>query len=111
METREAAIRYSLGLGNVYEDYPFRDANWTVMRHRSNRKVFAWIFEKEGHIWINVKCEQGFLELWRQMYPSVIPAYHLNKNHWNSIILDGSVPEEDICDMIRHSYALTAGKK
>lgn len=110
MQSREEAIGYCLTLGGAYEDYPFRDANWTVMRHSANRKVFAWIFEREGHIWINVKCEPGFLDLWRQLHPSVIPAYHLNKSHWNSIILDGTVPEEDISDMISHSYALTKRK-
>lgn len=104
---RAEAIDYCLSLGNTYEDYPFRDRNWTVMRHIANKKVFAWIFEKDEHIWINVKCEPGSLDLWRQMYTSVIPAFHLNKDHWNSIILDGTVPEEEICEMIRQSYWLT----
>lgn len=107
MKYRAEAINYCLSLSGAYEDYPFRDKSWTVMRHKKNTKVFAWIFDKEGRIWINVKAEPGFLDLWRQTYPSVIPAFHLNKDHWNSIILDGSVPEDDIREMIRHSYAMT----
>jgi predicted DNA-binding protein (MmcQ/YjbR family) len=107
MKNREGAIGYCLGMGNTYEDYPFRDKNWTLMRHIDNKKVFAWIFEKDGHIWINVKCEPGLLDYWRQIYHSVVPAFHLNKDHWNSIILDGTVPKEDIYEMIKQSYMLT----
>ncbi|GIP17388.1 hypothetical protein J40TS1_30300 [Paenibacillus montaniterrae] len=107
MKTREEAIHYCASLENTYEDYPFRDKNWTVMRHKSNKKVFAWIFEKDGHIWINVKCQPGWLDFYRNTYPSVVPAFHLNKDHWNSIILDGTVPEDVIHDMIRQSHQLT----
>ncbi|RTQ86933.1 MmcQ/YjbR family DNA-binding protein [Lysinibacillus telephonicus] len=110
MKTRKDAISFCLKFDNTYEDYPFRDKNWTLMRHKENNKVFAWIFEKDEHIWINVKCESGLLDLWRQMYASVVPAYHLNKDHWNSIILDGTIPEEEIYKMISDSYHLTKAK-
>jgi len=110
MKNRDEAIDYCLSLGNTYEDYPFRDKSWTLMRHIENKKVFAWIFEKDDHIWINVKCASGFLDFWRQIYTSVVPAFHLNKDHWNSIILNGAVPEEEIYEMIRHSYMLTKTK-
>lgn len=110
MKTREEAIQYCLSFENSYEDYPFRDENWTVMRHTENRKVFAWIFEREGHIWVNVKCDVEWRDFWRDAFPSVVPAYHLNKEHWNSIILDGTVPVEDIQRMIGESYELTRGK-
>ncbi|MCY8282133.1 MmcQ/YjbR family DNA-binding protein, partial [Bacillus inaquosorum] len=49
-------------------------------------------------------------DFWRHKYTSVVPAFHLNKYHWNSIILDGTVPEEDIYDMIKQSYMLTKTK-
>jgi predicted DNA-binding protein (MmcQ/YjbR family) len=107
MKSREEAINYCLKLESTYEDYPFRDKNWTLMRHRKNKKVFAWIFERHGHIWINVKCEAGWLDFYRQNYPSIVPAFHLNKDDWNSIILDGTVPEEVIYDLITQSYNLT----
>ena len=58
-----------------------------------------------------VKCEPVFLDYWRQIYNSVVPAFHLNKDHWNSIILDGTVPEEEIYEMIRQSYMLTKKSK
>ena len=111
MRTRQEAIAYCLTYEHVYEDYPFRDQNWCVIRHRKSNKVFAWIFDREGHVWVNVKCDPEWRDFWRDAFPSVLPAYHLNKKHWNSIILDGTVPEEDIQRMIGESYRLTAGKK
>ena len=48
---------------NVFEDYPFHDPNWCVVRHKENNKVFAWIFEKDGHVWINVKCDSCIFRL------------------------------------------------
>lgn len=77
------------------------------MRHNQNQKAFAWIFEKDEYIWINVKCDPEWRDFWRSTYESVIPAYHLNKEHWNSIILDGKVPDKDIERMINESYELT----
>ena len=111
MKSREEAVAYCLGFQDVYEDYPFRDANWCVIRHQKNRKIFAWIFQKDGHIWINVKCSTQWRDFWRQAFDSVVPAYHLNKKHWNSIILDGTVPEKEICRMIAESYDLTSCSK
>lgn len=110
MRKREEAIAYCLTLQDAYEDYPFHDPNWCVIRHRATRKVFAWIFDKDGYTWINVKCDPEWRDFWRQAFDSVIPAYHLNKEHWNSIILDGSVPEGDIQRMIQESYDLTDKK-
>ncbi len=110
MKIRQAAIDLCLTLNNTYEDYPFDDTNWTVIRHKENKKVFAWIFEREGHIWINLKGKPEWNDFWRSSFNSVIPAYHLNKTHWNSVILDGTVPEENIYDMITESYELTMPK-
>lgn len=81
------------------------------MRHKENKKVFAWIYEKDGFIWVNVKCNPEWRDFFRDAFPSVVPAYHLNKEHWNSIILDGTVPEDDIKRMIEESYELTKGRK
>lgn len=107
MLTREEVIAFCSKLEDVYEDYPFRDPNWTVMRHKKNQKVFAWIYEKDGHIWVNVKCNGEWRDFWRNAFKSVVPGYHLNKKYWNSIILDGTVPDKDIERMIEESYELT----
>lgn len=111
MKTRKEVIDFCLTFPNAFEDYPFRDNNWTVMRHKDNNKVFAWIFERHGNIWVNVKGTPEWCDFRRNAFESVIPAYHLNKTHWNSIILDGSVPAENIKGMITDSYELTLKRK
>ena len=65
-----------------------------------------WIFEKEGIIWLNVKVSEEWRDFWRQVYPAVRPAYHMNKEHWNSVLLDGTIPEDKIRQMIGESYDL-----
>lgn len=108
MTTRDEAIAACGAFAGVYEDYPFHDPAWTVMRHQSNRKIFAMIFERQGHIWINVKAEPQWADFWRGAFEAVVPAYHMNKQHWVSIILNGTMPEEEIRRLIQESYALTA---
>lgn len=110
MKSRDEAVRYCLTFPGVYEDYPFEDDNWTCMRIRKNRRIFAWIFEREGKIWVNVKCDPQWRDFWRETYEAAVPAYHMNKEHWNSLILDGSIPEEEIRRMIAESYDLCVKK-
>ena len=110
MKDRKTAISYCLTFADVYEDDPIHDPNWTVIRHKANRRVFAWIFEKDGHIWINVKADPEWRDVHRDAYASILPAYHLNKEHWSSIILDGTVPDKEIQLMIAESYDLTRPK-
>lgn len=111
MTTRKEIINFCLTFENVYEDYPFHDDNWCVIRHKKSHKVFAWIFDKEGYVWINLKCDSEWRDFWRSTYKAVIPAYHLNKEHWSSVILDGTVPIKDIERMVGESYDLTKPKK
>lgn len=111
MTTREAAVAACLELPGAYEDYPFHDDNWTVLRHRGNRKIFAMVFERQGRIWINVKAEPMQGDFWRRVFSAVVPAYHMNKEHWLSIILDGSMADGDILRLIENSFALTAPKR
>ena len=65
------------------------------------------VFERQGNIWINVKCDPEWIDFWRNAFASVQPGWHLNKKYWNSIILDGTVPETDIRRMVGESYDLT----
>ena len=110
MRTRQEVIEFCKTFKDVYEDYPFHDLNWTIMRHTDNKKMFAAIYEHRENIWINVKCDPELTYMWRSSYEAVIPAYHMNKYHWNSIILDGTVPCDDIKNMIADSYDLTSKK-
>jgi len=106
MVTRKEAIEYCLTLPNTYEDYPFHDDNWTVMRHKDNKKTFAMIYERNSYICINVKCDTEWIRCWQEAYESVIPGYHMNKKYWNTIILDNTISEADIKRMIAESYDL-----
>lgn len=63
-----------------------------------------------GNIWVNVKCEPVKAEFLRSVNQSVIPGYHMNKTHWNSIIMDGSMPIETVFGMIADSYDLIKPK-
>ena len=109
-DIRKYIIDFCMALPEVYEDYPFKDKNWTLMRHKKNSKAFAWIYERQGKIWINVKCDPEWRDFWRSAYKSVVPGYHQSKEHWNSIIMDGNVPDKDVKRMIEESYDLTRGK-
>ena len=111
MRTREEAIAFCRGFSDVLEDYPFHDDNWTAMRHCGNKKIFALIFERDGKIWINVKCDTEWRDFWRGAHASVLPGYHMNKEQWISVRLDGSVTEGEIKDLIDLSYGLTEPKK
>nr|MCR4675200.1 methylated-DNA--[protein]-cysteine S-methyltransferase [Lachnospiraceae bacterium] len=72
------------------------------------KKAFLWTYEMNGYININIKVDPEWRDFWRDAYESVIPGYHQNKEHWNTVILDGSVPDSDIKRMIAESYELIA---
>ena len=110
MLTREEALRACLRLPGAYEDYPFDDLNWTAVRHGSNHKIFALIFSRDGRIWINLKAEPLKADFLRDAFSAVLPGYHMNKRHWISVILDGSMEDGDICALIGDSYRLTGTK-
>lgn len=111
--TRRALIDYCLSYPDAYEDYPFDDpAAWTAMRHGGNRKTFAFIFcrEAQGGLCVNLKCEPMEADFYRRQYPAVTPAYHMNKEHWNTVRLDDTLPPDELRAMIEASYRLTMPK-
>ena len=103
-------IDFCRTLPQSYEDYPFGEG-WTVMRRRDSGKGFAFFFRREGVLQVNLKCGPMEADFLRSVYSGVRPAYHMNKVHWNSVLLDGSVPEEEIRRMILNSYDLTSPHK
>lgn len=106
MKTREEILAYGLTFADTYVDTPFSDTNWQLVRVKKSKKAFLWIYEKDGFLNLNVKADPEWRDFWRSTYESVIPGYHQNKEHWNTIILDGSIPEEDVKRMIAESYDL-----
>lgn len=106
MKTREEALAYALSFPNTYQSAPFRDPNWQLVRVNGSKKAFLWTYEKDGYINLNVKVDPEWRDFWRDAYPSVTAGWHQNKEYWNTIILDGTVPEKDIRRMIAESYDL-----
>lgn len=106
MKTREEVLAYGLTFADTYMDTPFSDTNWQLVRVKQSKKAFLWTYEKDGFLNLNVKADPEWRDFWRSTYESVIPGYHQNKEHWNTIILDGSIPNEDVKRMIAESYDL-----
>lgn len=108
MKTREEVLEFALAFPGAYQDAPFHDPNWQLVRFRDNKKAFLWTYMRNGFLCLNVKGEQDSLFFRRMVYSSVEPGWHQNKDHWNTVILDGSIPDEEIKAMIEESYRLIA---
>ncbi len=106
MNTREEALKFGLSFPDVYEERPFHDPSWQLVRVKGSKKAFLWIYERNGYVNLNVKADPEWRDFWRSAYSSVIAGYHQNKEHWNTIILDGTIPDKEIRRMISESYDL-----
>lgn len=104
MITREEALAFGLSFPDTYQEAPFHDNNWQLVRVRGSKKAFLWTYERNGYLNLNVKVDPEWRDFWRKTFASVIPGYHQNKEHWNTIIIDGSIPDEDVKRMIAESY-------
>ena len=99
----EQARSYFLSLPEALEDFPFSP---DIPVFKIKTKMFGFLRYKEGVGHINLKCNPEEAMVMRDIFESVIPGYHMNKEHWNTVILDGTVPKEEIESMIKTSYAL-----
>ena len=106
MTTREEALNFGLSFPNTYQSAPFHDENWQLVRVKESKKVFLWTYERNGFINLNVKVNDEWRDFWRDAFESVIPGWHQNKENWNTIILDGSIPDKDSKRMITESYEI-----
>ena len=106
MKTREEAVSFGLTFPDTYVEMPFKDTNWQLIRVKDSKKAFLWIYEREGFINLNVKVSSEWRDFWRNAFKSVVAGWHQNKEHWNTIILDGSIPDKDVKNMIAESYAI-----
>ena len=104
MTTREEALEYALSFPDSYQDAPFHDDNWQLVRVKDSKKAFLWTYESNGYINLNVKATPDTRDFMRMAYASVVPGWHQNREHWNTIIHDGTVPDEAIKQMIAESY-------
>lgn len=110
--TKEKLIEYALTFSGAAADSPFEDDFETVvLRHYDTGKWFGLIMLHDGKYIVNLKCEPLNAEFLRDVYKGVIPAYHMNKIHWNSVYLDSDVPDEEIFNMVGASFELTQKKR
>lgn len=106
--THKEVEAYVLEMPNAKLDYPFGEG---VAVYKVGDKMFALISEKSDPLRISLKCDPQLSTLLREKYETVMPGYHLNKKHWNTIILSGQLPWEEVQGLIRHSYDLVAKTK
>ncbi len=105
---RKEIIKYCLEFENVYEDYPFpEDFESVALKHKKSGKWFALIMNVNGEEYLNVKTIPEYSEILRKSYSYIIPAYHMNKQHWNTIILNRNCDEKLVKELIEQSYNLT----
>jgi predicted DNA-binding protein (MmcQ/YjbR family) len=102
----EILREYCLSKKDVIECFPFGDD--TLVFKRSGRIFF--LANLGGDLSVNLKCDPALAIELRERYSSVIPGYHMNKKHWNTVIIDGSIPDNELYKWIDLSYDLT-GKK
>ena len=106
MQTREEVLAFALSFPDTYQDAPFHVDNWQLVRVKGSKKAFVWTYERNGYMNLNVKVAPEWRDYWRDAFASVVPGWHQNREHWNTIILDGSVPDDAVREMIAESYRL-----
>ena len=97
---------YILSMPNAVREYPFGEG---VAVYKVGGKMFALISEGKMPVKLSLKCDPELSKVLREKYESVMPGYHLNKKHWNTIVLTGQLSWEEVQDLIRHSYQLVGG--
>jgi len=99
----DQAKKYLLSKPEAELDYPFGP---DVGVPKVRGKMFATLGEEDGLARVNLKCDPNEAQFLRDMFEAVIPGYHMNKTHWNTVLLDGSIPVGEIERMMDASYAL-----
>jgi predicted DNA-binding protein (MmcQ/YjbR family) len=97
---------YLLSMPNAKLDYPFGE---DVAVYKVGDKMFALVSEKKLPVNLSLKCDPVLAETLRDKYETVLPGYHLSKKHWNTLILSGQLPWDEVKALIRHSYDLVVG--
>ena len=97
--------QYLLAMPCAKLDYPFGEE---VAVYKANEKMFALIPEGKNPLQISLKCDPLLAITLREKYETVLPGYHLNKKHWNTIVLTGQLPWEEVQGLITLSYDLAS---
>lgn len=98
---------YLLQLPKIWLDYPFGE-DTAVYKYgdKPDGKIVAIISEGSNPLRVSLKCDPKLAEYLREKYETVLPGYHLNKKHWNTIICSGQLEKDELFDLARHSYEL-----
>lgn len=99
----ESLRQYLLGKPGASEEFPFGPS---AMVFKVRGKMFGLIAVQETPLRLNLKCDPELALHLRAMYEAVKPGYHMNKKHWNTVTIDGTLPDEEIITMINDSYDL-----
>jgi predicted DNA-binding protein (MmcQ/YjbR family) len=103
----ESLRDYCIAKKGATESFPFGE---DTLVFKASEKIFALV-NLDGELSINLKCDPAYAIELREHYPCVTPGYHMNKKHWNTILLDGAVPDKEVFSWIDHSYQLVVGKR
>lgn len=105
---KEEIIKYCLTLEDTFKDCSFpNDFESVTMKHGKNKKWFALIMNVNDKLYLNVKTDSNYSDILRNTYNYIIPAYHMNKEHWNTIIVDEKADWSLVKELIEQSYQLT----
>ncbi len=109
--TQKEFEEFVLTLPKVWLDYPFGEGTAVYkFGEKPDGKIMAIVAENTKPLRVSLKCDPQLAELLREKYETVIPGYHLNKKHWNTIICTGQLDNDEIFDLARVSYQLVGGK-
>jgi predicted DNA-binding protein (MmcQ/YjbR family) len=104
----EQLHEYALSLPDVTESFPFDE---TTLVMKAGGKMFLLVSLDADPLQFNVKCDpERAIEL-REEYACVLPGYHMNKKHWNTIVVDGTLTNKQLKEMVLDSYNLIVKKK
>jgi predicted DNA-binding protein (MmcQ/YjbR family) len=99
--------KYLLNKPETSEGFPFGPE---VAVYKVHGKMFALIGMENNETRINLKCDPAEAEQLRMVFDAVLPGYHMNKKHWNTVIINGSIPDGEMKRMIDNSYRLIVKK-
>lgn len=103
----EILREYCISKKNVTESFPF---GYDTLVFKTAGRIFV-LTNLDGDFSINLKCDPSLAIELRERYSSVKPGYHMNKKHWNTVYIDGSIPDKEIFSWIDHSYDLVSKNK
>lgn len=107
--THKQAEDYILSFPKSWLDYPFgEDVAVYKVGPKDDGKMFALMPEGKSPISVSLKCDPQLAMILREKYETIMEGYHLNKKHWNTMLLTGQLSDDEVKDLVRHSYDLVA---